>query len=95
MSRSPVEAKGSGVILHVWVVPGSSRTQIDGLHGDRLKIRVSAPPEDGKANSEVASTLEKAIGSPITLISGMRGRAKVFQVTTGDVDTVSRKLGLS
>lgn len=94
MSVSPVHADACGVTLRVWVVPGSSRTRIDGLHGDMVKIRVSAPPEGGRANDEAERALEQALGASVVLIRGMRGRAKVFQVTGSDVDTVSRKLGL-
>ncbi len=84
----------SGVEVTVWVVPGSSRASIDGIHGDKLKVRVVSPPVGGKANTEVAHMLEDATGAAFTLIRGMRSRIKVFQVTGTDVDTVRRKLGL-
>ena len=95
MSIMPVIGGETGVLVKVWVVPGSSRTQIDGVHGEMLKVRVTAPPEGGRANDEVANLLAGAIGSPVSLLRGMRGRAKVFQVTGSDVDTVCRKLGLT
>jgi uncharacterized protein (TIGR00251 family) len=51
-------ASGSGnpadtVTLTVKVVPGSSRTQIAGRYADMLKVKISAPPEKGKANKEL------------------------------------------
>jgi len=94
MSITPVISDDAGVTVRVWVVPGSSRTRIDGVHGEMLKVRVSSPPEGGRANEEAARVLEAAIGSRVTLIRGMRSRAKVFQVSGSDVDTVCRKLGL-
>jgi uncharacterized protein len=87
-------ATDDGVAVAVWVVPGSSRTRIDGAHGDRLKVRVTAPPEGGKANREVERALGERLGTEVRLKSGMRSRAKVFLVPKADVDTVRRKLDL-
>lgn len=53
-----------GVAVDVKVVPGASRTQIAGLMGQRLKIRVSAPPEGGKANRAVCELLAEVFGVP-------------------------------
>jgi uncharacterized protein (TIGR00251 family) len=89
-----VENAKTGVAISVWVVPGASRAAIDGLYGDKVKIRVTSPPEGGRANEEAGRILESVIGRPVTLVRGMRSRAKVFQVTGDDVDTVRRKLGL-
>jgi hypothetical protein len=75
-------------------VPGSSRSVIDGRHGDSLKIRVTSPPEGGKANVEVARLLSDVLGGEVTLRAGMRGRSKVFQVSKTDIDKVRQKLGL-
>jgi len=94
VSRSAIVATGDGVEIAVWVVPGASTSRIQGIHGDKLKIRVSSPPEGGRANREVAAILEEALGRKPSLIRGMRGRSKVFEVTGTDVDTVCRKLGV-
>ena len=95
MPKSPVQEGETGPTVSVWVVPGASRSAIDGLHGDRLKIRVTSPPEGGRANDEAARLLETALGQRVSLVGGMRSRAKLFQVTGGDdVDTVRRKLRL-
>lgn len=84
----------TGVAIAVWVVPGASRPVIDGRHGDHLKVRVTAPPEGGKANDEVARLLGDLLGTKPTLKSGMRGRSKVFEVFRTDIENVRRKLGL-
>ncbi len=79
-------------MVRVWVVPGASRSELAGLHGSLLKVRVTAPPEKGRANDEVAEVLAAAIGSKVTLIRGIRSREKVFEVSGADVDAVRRKL---
>jgi uncharacterized protein (TIGR00251 family) len=93
MSPSPVRAQSEGVSISVWVVPGSSRSEIVGRHGDKLKIRVTATPEGGRANAEVASLLSEALGVEAKLVAGMSARSKVFHVARLDQETVLRKLG--
>lgn len=83
-----------GVRIAVWVVPGSSRSVIDGRHGDRLKIRVTSPAVGGKATAEVARLLSEVLDAEVTLRAGMRGRSKVFEVSKTDVDSVRRMLGV-
>jgi hypothetical protein len=73
----------AGWEIRVKVVPGASRSRIAGLLGDRLKIQVAAPPEDGKANKAVAEVLAAWLGlakSEIELVSGASQPTKVFRV---------------
>lgn len=93
-SMSALKTTQSGVEIAVWVVPGSSRTAIRGMHGDRLKVTVAAPAEDGRANRAVADLLAATLGMEVSLGAGMRGRAKVFLVPKADVEAVRRKLGI-
>ncbi len=72
-----------GVVFGVKVVPGASRTEIKGVLGDMLKIKVAAQPEKGKANQCLVEFLAKTIGvkkSNITIISGETSRSKQIQV---------------
>jgi uncharacterized protein len=94
MSEDPLTATGDGVAIAVWVVPGSSRAAIDGRHGGRLKIRVTSPPEGGKANADVARLLSDVLDAKVTLRAGMRTRSKVFEVSKTDIDKVRQQLGL-
>ena len=78
MSDQAVSSHPDGVLVRVWVVPRASRSEISGPHDGRLKIRVMAPPEGGRANQEVEKTLSKRLGAPVTLVGGATGREKVF-----------------
>lgn len=80
--------------IAVWVVAGSSRAAIDGLHGERLKIRVTSPARQGRANEEVAGMLADALGAKVVLEAGMRSRSKTFHVSITDVARVREKLGI-
>lgn len=51
-----------GLELRLKVVPGASRSAIAGILGDRLKVRVAAPPEEGKANRAVVALLDDWLG---------------------------------
>ena len=69
--------------IRIKAVPGSSRDGIAGPLGDRLKVRVAAPPEGGKANEAIAALLARTLGVPeraIVLRSGGSTPLKVFAV---------------
>lgn len=68
----PAYAKtvAGGLELRLKVVPGASRSAIAGELGDRLKVKVAAPPEDGKANAAVCAVLGKWLGAPVEVIAG-------------------------
>lgn len=69
--------------LAVRVQPKASRNQVDGLHGEALKLRVTAPPVDGKANEAVIRFVAKLLGvapSTISIASGETSRDKVIRL---------------
>lgn len=73
------------------VQPRSSRSGVDGLHGDALRVRVNAPPVDGAANEAVVEVLAKALGVPrraVTIVAGHGSRSKVVEVTGVDAASV-------
>lgn len=94
MDGGPVIETSSGAEVRVWVVPGSSSSEIVGLHGDSVKVRVMSPPEKGRATEEVRVLLEKCLGREVTLIRGMSSRQKVFEVAGLDAGAALRKLGI-
>ena len=64
-----------GAILDIHVQPGASRTEWVGLHGDALKYRIAAPPEDGAANAALCSSLAKQFGVAVSGVRLLRGHA--------------------
>ncbi len=86
MSSDPagwLRADGDGVVLTLHIQPGARRTETAGLHGDALKIRLAAPPVDGKANDALIAFLSKALGVPksrVDLVSGQTSRAKRIRI---------------
>jgi uncharacterized protein len=94
MSLYKVRDDGT-VELNVYAQPGAGRTQITGRHGDALKIRVAVPPEHGRANTALASTLAEAFGLPdkaVELVSGDKSRTKRFRLTVDDVGDFADRL---
>lgn len=80
---SAIAVAGGGCRLTLYVQPRASRTEVVGLHGDALKIRVAAPPVDGAANDALVAFLSKKLGVPrtnILLEAGRSSRRKVFLV---------------
>lgn len=83
------------VELHIHAQPGAGRTQITGRHGDALKVRVAVPPEHGRANQVLATTLADAFGvaaGGVTLVSGEKSRTKRFRLAVDDVDAFAARL---
>ena len=92
-----VRQDGDAVVLTLHIQPGAKRTECAGLHGEALKIRLAAPPVDGKANEALIAFLSKTLGvskSSAELISGETSRAKRVRVDGVDAAAVRRALDL-
>ena len=84
MSGLAVTERDGAVRFGVRVQPRASRSEVAGLHGDALKVRVHAPPVDGAANEAVVAVVAEALGVPrraVRIVSGETGRSKVVEVT--------------
>jgi uncharacterized protein len=82
-----------GYLLRLTVVPGAQRTQVVGLYGDRLKIRLAAPPEKGSANRELIDFLARSLNLPkssFKLTVGASSRTKVVAVSDMSPDLSDR-----
>ncbi|HEX6988030.1 MAG TPA: DUF167 domain-containing protein [Bacillota bacterium] len=79
MSGLRVELRPEGALIDVWVQPRSRRPGVAGVREGALHLRVSAPPEDGRANDEIRRLLAGALGvraRDVRIVSGARSRAK-------------------
>ena len=82
-----------GYALRLTVVPGAQRTQVVGLHGDRLKVRLAAAPEKGAANQELIAFLARSLNLPkssLKLTLGAQSRTKVVAVYDSSLDLGER-----
>ena len=93
-----IESDGEGgSLIRVKAVPGARADAIAGPLGDRLKVRVSAPPEGGKANKAICKLLATALGlrtSDVTVRSGHANPEKLIAVAGQPRETVRERLGL-
>ena len=78
------EEKDGCIILNVKVIPRASKDSIQGILGDALKVRIQAPPVEGKANAHLVRFLSKQWKIPrasIEILSGGTGRNKRLRIT--------------
>lgn len=71
------------LLLHCRLQPRASQDEIVGLQGDRLKIRITAPPVDGKANQYLIELISRWFGTPksgVSLLRGETGRQKTLRI---------------
>lgn len=86
------------VRIAVKAVPGSRKTQVAGLLGDRLKLKVAAPPEDGKANQAICDLLATALGireKDVRIVSGHASSEKVVAVFGVSLEHARRTLDVT
>ncbi|MCL2656707.1 MAG: DUF167 family protein [Betaproteobacteria bacterium] len=90
MSWLQTLANGS-LILNLHIQPGAKRSELVGLHGDALKIRLAAPPVEGKANAALISFLADLLDVPKTAVSleaGASSRRKRVRVDGANAQAV-------
>ncbi len=71
------------VLIAVKAVPGAATSEICGVLGDRLKVRLAAPPEGGRANAMLRDVLARALGvrpSDVEIVQGASGPNKTVRV---------------
>ena len=102
MASDPIEARSRDEavpVVHVRlkVVPGASRDAVAGVIGDRLKLRVTAPPESGRANKAVTALVARTLGIARSSVRIVRGRStpqKTIEVLALEPEEVRRLLEL-
>ena len=89
--------RGEDVLLAVHLQPRAARTELAGLHGDALKVRVAALPAGGAANEALRAFLADHLGLPLSRVQIQRGatsRAKVVRLQGIAPAEVSARLNL-
>ena len=83
LSYLRVEKTGA-VVVDIHVIPNASRTKADGLHDGALRVRLHAPPVDGKANLALMAWLADSLGvakSQVELVRGQTSKRKQLRVS--------------
>jgi uncharacterized protein (TIGR00251 family) len=86
-----------GVTLSVKIHPRAKRNAITGTLGDALKVSLTAPPIDGKANDACIEFLAKLLQVPrssVTIASGQSSRGKLIRVSGLSAEEVRRRIGI-
>ncbi|QDA31469.1 YggU family protein [Thermococcus indicus] len=85
-----------GTLLLVYVQPKAKRNEIEGIDEwrGRLKVKIKAPPVEGKANKELVKFLSKLLDAQVELVRGETSREKDLLVKNLKPEEVKRKLGL-
>ncbi|MCU0704578.1 MAG: DUF167 domain-containing protein [Fimbriiglobus sp.] len=78
-----IQAHPDGATLAVRAQPNAKKSAVLGRHGEAIKIAITAPPEDGRANAALTEYLKTWLGvkrSQVVLLSGEKSRDKVFLI---------------
>jgi uncharacterized protein (TIGR00251 family) len=98
LSSDVIREIEGGVVFTVKIVPGSSRTGVSGLFDGMVKIKVSAPPEKGKANRCLVEFLAKQVGikkNAVSIISGETNPVKDVRLLGVSAKEIGERLGLA
>ncbi len=90
-----LRAAGDDVVLTLHVQPGAKKTEVAGEHGGALKVRLGAPPVDGKANDCLIAFLAERLAVPkarVALEAGAASRQKRVRVAGVDARTAAAAL---
>ncbi len=77
-------AHADGVTVQLWLQPNAKISGVAGFHGDNLKLKVSAPAVDGKANETLIAFIAECFAvraKQVSLLSGLKNRQKVILIT--------------
>jgi uncharacterized protein (TIGR00251 family) len=93
-----LSATAEGVRLKLRLQPRASTTEIAGLHGGEIRVRVAAPPVDGAANEALVRFLAERLGvarSAVRLVAGANARSKVVVIIGISAQDAAGRLGLA
>ncbi len=78
-----------GWLISVHAQPGAKKSAVVGLHGESLKVRIAAPPVEGKANEVLTAFVAKALGLPrraVSIVKGESSREKLLLIANPAAD---------
>jgi len=79
----PIQETNDGVVFHIRVLPRSSRCEVVGVQDNALKVKITAPPVEGKANAECVRFLSDVLGvrkNRITIKAGQKSKNKTVSI---------------
>lgn len=92
-----IRETAKGILLPIRAIPRASKNEIQGAHGDALKVRLQAPPVEGKANTALIRFLSETLDIPraqLSITAGETGRHKTVLLTGISKAALIQKLGL-
>lgn len=95
MTPSWLRIAGDDAVLTLHIQPGAKRTEVAGVHGEALKIRLNAPPVEGKANEALIAYLARQLDIPrarVLLEAGQTSRAKRVRLVGVDAGAVVERI---
>jgi uncharacterized protein (TIGR00251 family) len=90
-----LQQRGGAVLLKVLAQPGASRDAVKGIHGDALKVTVTAPPEKGRANRALEKVVAENLGiraSQVQVQAGASSRSKWLRLEGVTLEDVRKRL---
>lgn len=91
-----IRALPDGCTIAVRVHPGTKRNAIHGTHDGALKVSLSAPPADGRANEALIAFMAERLGLPrsrVSLVSGAASRSKTLRIRGLNASEVESRIG--
>ena len=85
-----------GITIDLHVIPNAKKSEIVGIHNDKLKIKISSPPVDGNANKEIIKFFSKKLKiskSNIDIVSGEKSRDKSLLIRNIKIDDIKNCIG--
>lgn len=92
-----IQATDSGVLLRLRIQPRARAERLEGVSGDRLRIRLTAPPVEGAANAACIALLAKTLGvrrSQVQIRAGTKSRDKLIHIEGITSEAAAAALGM-
>jgi len=93
-----IQAVDGGVLLRIRVQPRARAERLEGVQGDQLRVRLTAPPVEGAANAACIAFLAKTLGvsrSRVQMRTGAKGRSKVLYIADLTPEQAAAALGIT